>query len=206
MDATLSQASKILSLFEDAPREQIQDLLESGLLADLRDGNIAGVNRDDFRHLVGLKPRIRSTIVATFTITCEGRKTSELVRLGKYDWTKDWIVDERFPIEPHEPVTRTIEFIECDYDPSSKEVLEELERHGLKGPTYEDALEFGVEHPEQQRKRPHVFLHEAVLGPSGYRFVLALGGDAGYRRLDLPWFGRRWHRAGVFAGVREETL
>ena len=53
---TLKQASKILSLFEEAPTEQVQVLLASGLLTDLRDGNIAEVNRNDFRKLVGLKP------------------------------------------------------------------------------------------------------------------------------------------------------
>ena len=55
-EATLDQAAKILALFKDTPSEQVQDLLESGFLADLRDGNIADVNRDEFRRLVGLEP------------------------------------------------------------------------------------------------------------------------------------------------------
>lgn len=58
MDATLKQAGKILSLFEDTPREQIQTLLASGLLADLRDANIGEVSRKEFRQLVGLEPKI----------------------------------------------------------------------------------------------------------------------------------------------------
>lgn len=52
---TLKQASKILLLFEDTPTEQVQALLERGLLADLRDGNVAEVKRDDFRKLLGLR-------------------------------------------------------------------------------------------------------------------------------------------------------
>lgn len=55
-DGTLRQGSKVLSLFEETPGDQIQMLLESGLLADLRDGNIAKVKRDEFRRLLGLKP------------------------------------------------------------------------------------------------------------------------------------------------------
>ena len=55
-DGTLNQASKILSVFEDAPREQIQAILAKGLLVDLRDGNVDEVKRDDFRKLLGLKP------------------------------------------------------------------------------------------------------------------------------------------------------
>lgn len=54
-DGTLRQGLKILSLFESTPNEQVQALLESGLLADLRDGNIAEVKRDEFRRLLGLK-------------------------------------------------------------------------------------------------------------------------------------------------------
>lgn len=53
--ATLNQAVKILSVFEDTPNEQIQAILASGFLADLRDGNISKVNRDEFRKFIGLK-------------------------------------------------------------------------------------------------------------------------------------------------------
>ena len=53
-DATLRQAEKILSLFGDTPLEQVQAILGSGLFADLRDGNIAQVNRNEFRKILGL--------------------------------------------------------------------------------------------------------------------------------------------------------
>jgi len=43
-------------LFEETPLEQVQNLLESGLLADLRDANIAKINRDEFRQRIGLSP------------------------------------------------------------------------------------------------------------------------------------------------------
>ena len=52
---TLKQASKILSLFEDTPNEQVQAVLESGFLADLRDANVAEISRDSFRRMCGLK-------------------------------------------------------------------------------------------------------------------------------------------------------
>ena len=54
-EATLRQSVKILSLFSETPVEQIQAILESGLLADLRDGNITQTNRNDFRRVLGLK-------------------------------------------------------------------------------------------------------------------------------------------------------
>ena len=55
-NATLGQAAKMLSLFEETPIDQVQALLASGLLADLRDADIAEIERDNFRKFVGLKP------------------------------------------------------------------------------------------------------------------------------------------------------
>lgn len=64
---TLKQAAKVLSVFEDTPTEQVQAILESGFLADLRDANIAEIKRDDFRRFVGLNPPLLEEI-GTITI------------------------------------------------------------------------------------------------------------------------------------------
>lgn len=140
-----------------------------------------------------------------FSITLEGsHKASELVALGKYGWSDDWITDERFPIMEHAPETRTIELVKFkhDHDPTTEESLSELAHRGLERPTYEDAFYFGIQHPEEQRKHPIVFLHEPVQ-KRGSRFVLILGGRAGRRLLDLRWFDFRWERHCVSAGVRK---
>lgn len=137
-----------------------------------------------------------------FSITCEGAKASELVRLGKYDWVNSDITDKRFPIEPHAPVSSTIELVEFDHDPDSEEVLVEFARRGLERPSYEDALAFGIAYPEEQRKHPVVFLHDPVQA-GGSRDVLVLHGDDRGRDLDLDWFGSRWLRYDVFAAVRK---
>ncbi len=73
-DATIGQSVKILSIFSNTPAYQIQSILESGLLTDLRDGkNIAQVKRDEFRQLLGLKsltinPETLLDPVATMTV------------------------------------------------------------------------------------------------------------------------------------------
>lgn len=145
-----------------------------------------------------------SRIICSFTITCNGGlKTSELVEAGEYNWKNDLIGDNLFPIKPHASLVRKIELVECDFDLISEEALVELNRHGLKRPTAEDAFQFGIDHPGEQRKHSIVFLHEPALGPLGSRDVLVLGGDVGGRTLSLDWFGRRWHRRYVFAGVRK---
>lgn len=54
--ATLKQGKKVLELLEDLPIEQLQELLESGLLSDLLIANVGEMNRDEFRKLCGLSP------------------------------------------------------------------------------------------------------------------------------------------------------
>ena len=148
--------------------------------------------------------RCASKVYGTFQLMLEGKATAtELVQRGQYNWHNDWITDERFPLQPHEPMSRTIELIKFDHNPTAEEVLAEFVRHGLERPTTEDAFYFGIQHSEEQRKRPIVFLHEPVLVPDGSSRVLVLGGRAGVRELFLLLFEGRWGRSCVFAGVRK---
>ena len=137
-----------------------------------------------------------------FSITCKWVKASELVAAGRYDWTDGSITDKKFPIESHASQSRQIELVEFDHDMTSDEVLAEFARRGLERPTYEDALTFGVEHPEEQRKHPVVFLHEPVR-VGGDRRVVVLDGHDRKRDLILGWFDHRWYRDYFFAGVRK---
>jgi len=137
-----------------------------------------------------------------FSITCEGDKASELVKRGKYNWTNDLITDKLFPIKSHSSQSRTFELVRFDHNVTSDEALAEFARRDLKRPTYEDALVFGINYPEEQRKHPVVFLHEPV-DVVGDRSVLVLFGSAGGRRLNLGWFDGWWDRVYVFAGLRK---
>src|SRR3989344_3950824 len=56
---------------EETPFEQVQDLLESGPLADLRDANLGQVDRGDFRKMCGLGP-----------LNADGFPTWRVVKLG----------------------------------------------------------------------------------------------------------------------------
>jgi hypothetical protein len=168
-----------------------------------------GGSDDDLRKIEtdeGLRQKLADLIVgacqSVFPITTTGGKASALIAAGKYDWVNDWITDERFPIAPHAPETRVIELVAYDCAMTSGEVLADFAQRGLARPTYEDALQFGIEHPEEQRKRPIVFLHELVRSPDGSPSVLILRGDASERVLDLVWFEGDWYSHCLFAGVR----
>gem|GEM_PF-2293872 len=158
-----------------------------------------------------------SKVYGVFQVTLEGNASApELFKRGQY-WNRPvvfwggqyWngrVTEELFPLKPHDDaVSRSIELIECTHEQESVEVLAELARRGLERPTYEDALYFGVQHPEEQRKRPIVFLHEPWFRPDesriGYEFVLGMD-SGGMRTLKLEYNDFRWDRACVFAGVR----
>lgn len=81
--ATLTgkQAKKILEIFEDTPVEQMQAVLESGLLAKLRDANIAEINLEEVALACGLKTQVNSMALKTLrTLTIGGIPPAELVK------------------------------------------------------------------------------------------------------------------------------
>ena len=131
------------------------------------------------------------------------RTTNEVVAAGNYDWKDDMVNGENFPMRSMPEGPREIVFLEFDHDPSSEEVLAEAERQGLKRPRYEDALFFGEQHPEEQRKGPIVFLHESWQFPHGNLLVLVLVCVGRRRNLFLDSFGDRWARRCRFAFVRK---
>jgi hypothetical protein len=77
--ATLKQSAKLLSLFEDTPGDQLQAILASGFLADVRDANISDIDRDEFRRVLGLNPLI-PTLTIWKTIKLGVHKTPDAYR------------------------------------------------------------------------------------------------------------------------------
>lgn len=83
-----------------------------------------------------------------------------------------------------------------------EESLSELTKRGLSQPTYEDALLFGEQHPEIQRKAPIMFPHEPVRGAYGRVRVVYLYVRGAGRDLNLDYTCSRWFSYVRVAGVR----
>ena len=133
----------------------------------------------------------------------DGRTTEELVQAGNYNYPNSYINSRNFPVRRTASVSREIVLLKFDHDVTSEEVIAEAARQSLGRPVYEDALYFGIEHPDVQREQPVVFLHEPRRNPNGSLFVLCLWSYAGDRRLALYYFNLRWLRSYRFAFVRE---
>jgi len=96
---------------------------------------------------------------------------------------------------------REVALLEFDRDVTATDATTDAARQGLEPPTYEDALYFGIAHPDVQGKGPVVFLHDPWLGYFGRRDVLCLWSNAGRRELGLEGFDDRWRPSYRFAFV-----
>jgi hypothetical protein len=132
----------------------------------------------------------------------DGRSTEELVAAGQYGYAHSCVSSEHFPARHlGERQVREIVLLEFDRNVTSAEAITEAARLGLERPTYEDALYFGIAHPEVQRDRPVVFLHDPWFGFFGRRDVLCLWNNAGRRELGLEGFDADWSPSHRFAFV-----
>jgi hypothetical protein len=99
---------------------------------------------------------------------------------------------------------RAIVLLEFDHPVAFEDVVAAARQRGLTRPTYEDALYFGIAHPEVQRERPIIFLHEPWLGAFGRRDVVCLWTNAGRRELGLEGFDDTWTPQYRFAFVARD--
>jgi hypothetical protein len=131
-----------------------------------------------------------------------GRSTEELVAAGRYGYAQAAVTSENFPADRAAPARRRgIVLLEFDRVVTFEDAVAAAARSGLARPTYEDALCFGIAHPEVQRERPIVFLHDPWLGAFGRRDVLCLWYNAGRRELGLEGFDDAWGPEYRFAFV-----
>lgn len=121
---------------------------------------------------------------------------------GDYGYAHAAITSENFPADRAAPArVRQIVLLQFDRGVKFEEVVAAARERALGRPTYEDALHFGIAHPEAQRERPIIFLHEPWLGVFGRRDVVCLWTNAGRRELGLEGFDEAWGPEYRFAFV-----
>src|SRR5262245_42232713 len=141
--------------------------------------------------------------MGSFRITVgDGRSTEALVAAGAYGYAHSCVISENFPARHRDGIRRReITLLAFDAPVTAEEVIRAAAARGLERPTYEDALYFGIEHPDVQREGPVVFLHEPWFGYFGRWDVLCLWCNAGRRELGLDGFDDGWDRSYRFAFV-----
>lgn len=176
---TLKQVVKIIDLFKDTPSEQVQALLESGLLADLRDGNIAGVNRDEFRRTIGLDSLDR----LTFPVTVNYDLSFQDVIGGKRFGCVRKSIAEKFSTKEKGMNATKIILVPAEFNSIKlKDVLDMLERNNLRPATAFELITFGAKYA------PDKFSSDFL--------IVALGSSCGFSYIDWSYIISltRWTR------------
>ena len=204
--ATLDQASKILSLFEGVPLQQLQNLLGSGLLADLRDANVSKINRYEFRRVCGLK-FIGSVFPLWRILTIGGVPKDELVRIlgdGFYvsDWAKDIMSKSEFttlsePTDIHlaRAKVKDLGFTE---PPTTTELFTRIKEVGSLCPA-EVGPHIRLADKDQLKGTGYWVAMEPITDSGGFPDVFSVGRDGdGERWLDAGYAspGGRWDLGG----------
>ena len=132
------------------------------------------------------------------------RTTEEVLAATPHTYVNPNITSTLFPRRRREAGTRewvVIEGDEFDHDPTSEEVFALAAARGLIRPSYEDALDFDEQHPDEQGVL--VFLHEPVQIPDDRPRVVYLDRVGADRRVYLLWFDGGWNRDYRFGFLRK---
>ncbi len=139
----------------------------------------------------------------SFTLKIGGDRTmDEMVQAGAYDGVHSFINQQNLPLEQRAPIEVAVELVDLERIAFSADALEEFEKRGLRRPTYEEAVYFGVQHPDAQRHRPIVWPHEPFQHADGSPRVLVHFGGTGYRSLDL-YIDNAWGAYCLFAAANQ---
>ena len=129
----------------------------------------------------------------THTLTVNyGQSVEDALKAGNYDWVNDYITSRNFPPTRRGTETVEVSLVHFGRVMTSDEVLEELDRQGLRPATVEELLALGAQYPDLQRQFPIIALGSVCVGPSGHRSVPVLWSDGRYRDASLDWLDDDW--------------
>jgi len=188
--ATLNQSQELLKLVAQSgiKRDGLQALLESGRFsALLREFMEDGVPEP-----------------STYTLFVDyDRSLADMIKAGRYDWTNDDITVEHFPLNKRESGEVELHVVHFGCHMTTKEVLAELDKRGLRPAELPELLALGSAHPDLQRDYPLVALGSGWPDPYGDLYVPILREDDDKRNLDLGWVdpGIQWVGSYRFVAV-----
>ncbi len=199
--ATPKQMRKLIQLFEETSTEQMQSVLGSGFLTDLRDANILQIKRDKFREVCGLTLR---RPFDTILLTVDETKTVEdLVTEGKYDWSNSNVTSENFSCpENGTKIEKNIVLFHFGKEMTSEQVIAKMDKAGYRPGIIHELLALGIVQPDLQREFPIIALGSVCL-LDGDLVVVDLVESAGERGLGLALFVHDWTAKCRFLGVRK---
>lgn len=165
--------------------------------------------------------RVESINYDTYSVPVDLTRTlAEMVAAGKYNYANPNIVEKNFPIQrpsvsedaveggpyrtPGVQNTNTkIVLVHLNKVATTSEVLEYLDKLGLRPARIEELLALGEKFPDVQRQFPVVALGSVWVCSGESRRVAYLGGSGSGRSMSLDWDdpGRAWREIYRFPAV-----
>ena len=140
----------------------------------------------------------------TYTVTINYSKSlKEMIKVGEYDYHHSDITAENFPIEGEGTVEVNLQLIHLNEVLSTKEVLAELDKQGMRPATLAELLALGWMFKELQREFPIVALGSVWRNRNGHRDVPYLISRGSDRDLNLRWDDDAWGGHCRFLAVRK---
>lgn len=179
--------------------ERVQQILKTGILADVLDPEADLTDREGVRGAL----KLGKLLPEKFTLEVDYDKSlEEMIAAGRYDWKNSDITADRFPVKGKGKKKAEVELVHFNRDISSEDAIAEMDKLGLRPATIEELLAFGAANPDIQRKFPIVALG-SVAEVSGSRFVAYLRRVWSERSLSLGWFAFDWNPDCRFLAVRK---
>ena len=110
---------------------------------------------------------------------------------------------KHFPIGSRGVSEVVMEYVTFDHGPTTQEVLDKIERLGLRRPDRAEAESFLDTHPEEQKMSSFIGLGVSVVGRPRGRDVACVFADGGRRCLGFDWLGNHWSQYDLFLAVRK---
>lgn len=147
-------------------------------------------------------PKAKQTVV---TVCVDYTRTlAQLITDGNYDWVNRHITDENFPSPIGQGAVR-VDLILLEYPASmtSRQVLADMDREGLRPATVWELLSLGVQRKELPENETIIVALGMVVEVDGPRRVAYLGRSDRARYLRLDWFDSDWGGGCRCAAVRK---
>lgn len=213
--STFDQAKHLLTIVSQKrlEKEEFTALIESGLLSDLLEAHLQGVDRESFRKFLGLPPRDLQIIV-DYSLSLE-----QMIAAGCYRFVRrSDITPKNFPMDGAGVVELKSQIIHFNRPISSKDAVKELEKIGLRPATIEELLAFGAAYSRARKMFTIVALGSSLkifdnrnCPPAKYRNVVCLVRDMDAFKntrswdLDLQLWDGDWPKNIRFLAIPKEV-
>jgi len=144
------------------------------------------------------KPRDTFPVTVNYDLSLE-----EAIGAGNYQAVHQDINARNFPSTRTGQAALDIVLVRFEHRMRSEDVLQELEKEGLRAAELAEFLAFGAKYPDVQRKFSVAGLGSVWQDRKGYRNVPCLYEASEGRYLDLHWWDDGWYSYTRFAALQK---